>query len=634
MDSPEPRTRPDDTAVPAPPPGGRPRRRGWRWLKRTVLLLLALVALIVAFVVLFPKTAQRWAAAGMEWLLPRYLAANAGTGPFVSHLASRQEVKVPMRDLIQLATDLYLPAGPGPFPAIAVRTPYHKDEGRLIADFFVRYGYAVAVQDVRGRHGSEGEFYPFRAEGDDGVDFTRWLKQQPWCDGKIGAFGLSYLGFTQWAMATGNPDLTSIAPSLITANLYHGIYRGGAFGKLTFLHWSLTSHGRYGAWVDDAQVERGYRHFPLVESDDAASQDIPFYNDWVSHPVPDAYWRALSVDHRFSELTAPAFLTAGWYDFFLEGQLRDFALIQKAAVPGVRGRTKLLIGPWNHAFFNGNQQRYGIRQGRLELVPFEFVRLTKEWYDYSLKGIANGWDRRPPVRVYVLGQNMWRDEQEWPPARATHRPYFLHSRGNAQTLIGDGSLDLSPPTNAEPPDSFVFHPTNPVPTLGGSHGLPAACGPADQRAIEQRPDVLVYSTAPLAGPLLVMGPVSVRLFAASTASDTDFTAKLVDVFPDGQALIICEGVIRARYRNGLDQPELLPRGETCALEIAVGNTAVQFQPGHRVRLEISSSNFPRYDPNPNTGTEVAAERNPVPATQRVAHNPEFPSALILPVVVD
>ena len=624
-------------SLPAESSVNSPKKRGfgarcWRVLKWTLLVTLGVVVLAVGFAFLFPQTAKRWSTKGMEELLPRYLAWNAGTGRFTSHLASRQEVKSPMRDGVQLATDIYLPSGHGPFPTIAIRTPYAKTDGRLIGDFFARYGYAVAIQDVRGRFASEGEFYPFRAEVDDGVDFTRWLKQQPWCNGKIGGFGLSYLGFTQWAMAVGNSDLTSIAPTLITANLYHGLYQGGAFGKLTFLHWSLTSYGRRGDWAGAKNIDRGYQHFPLVESDDAALTNISFYDDWVSHPTPDRYWRDLSVDHRFAEMTAPALLTAGWYDFFLEGQLHDFELIQQTASPRVREQTKILIGPWNHAFFNGNQQRYGIRQGKLELVPFEFVRAAKDWFDYSLQGLNNGWDRRPPVRAYVLGANVWRDEKQWPPADANPRTFYLHSAGKAQTLDGDGTLDSHAPTEAEPADSFVFDPRKPVPTKGGAHGVPAACGPADQREVEARPDVLVYSSAPLTEPLLVMGPVTARVFASSTARDTDFTAKLVDVFPDGQALIVCEGVLRARYRNGLDKPELLEPGKIYPFDIHVGNTAVQFQPGHRLRLEISSSNFPRYDPNPNTGTDIATERNPVSATQTIFHTHELPSALMLPVV--
>ncbi len=604
----------------------------WRLLKRIIFLFLGVVVVLVGLKFFFPRQLERWTAAGMEKLIPHLLAWRAGTGRFETKFRPKQTVMVPMRDGIQLATDLYLPDAGGPFPTIVIRTPYAKSEGKLSGEFFARYGYAVAVQDVRGRHSSQGDFYPFRNEVEDGVVFTHWLKQQSWCNGKIGAFGPSYLGFTQWAMAVGNPDLSAIAPTFITANLYNGIYHDGTFCELTFLHWALSSYGRYGDMRGAANVQKGYDHFPLVESDDVALKDIPFFDDWVSHPTPDSYWRAINVDHRFADISAPAFLTAGWYDFFRDEQLEDFQLFQKTAPAAAREKTKLLVGPWNHGFFNGNQNLYGIQQRKLEVIPFDFVRETKAWYDYSLKGISNGWDKRPPVRLYVLGKNEWQDEQQWPPARAVSRSYYFHSAGKAQTLQGDGLIDVNLPTTAELEDSFVYNPRQPVPTRGGSHGQPAACGPADQREVEGRPDILVYSSSELAAPVLVMGPVAARLYASSTALDTDFTAKLVDVFPDGKALIVCEGIVRARYRNGMGQAELMEAGKIYPFTIKVGHTAVLFQPGHRIRLEISSSNFPRYDANPNTGAPIATERNPVPATQKIYHGKEYPSALILPVV--
>ena len=612
-------------------PAGKPRRRFRRILKWMLALSSGLVLLLASAWFVFPGTIQSWVAAGSAELLPHYLAWRAGTGSFQGGVPAGQTLQVPMRDGVSLATDVYLPTIAGPYPAIAIRTPYTKQEGRPVGEFFARYGYAVAVQDVRGRHASQGDFYPFRNEVTDGIDMTRWLKRQSWCNGRIGAFGGSYLGFTQWAMSIGNPEIAAIAPAFITANLYNGVYRAGAFGKLTFLHWCLTSCGRYGNMGGAVNILKGYQHFPLVESDDVALKDVPFYDDWVSHPTPDSYWQALSVDHRFAEMSAPAFLTAGWYDFFLDAQLDDFQHVQKTASPYVRQNTKMLVGPWNHAFFNPNQKQYGIRQGWLEVIPFEFVREVKAWYDYSLKGIPNGWDRRAPLRLYVLGENAWRDEQRWPPADVSDRPFYLHSGGKAETLQGDGSLDLNMPAGSEPADDFTYDPRNPVPTRGGSHGLPDSCGPADQREVEQRSDVLVYSSGPLKKPLLVMGSVAMRLFASTTAPDTDFTAKLVDVFPDGRSLIVCEGVVRARYRSGFERPELLETNRVYPFDIRVGNTAVLFKSGHRIRVEISSSNFPRYDPNPNTAGEVAAERNPVKASQKVWHNREHPSALILPV---
>lgn len=600
-----------------------------RWVVAPVLVLAALLA---GFRFFFPAAAKSVAEYCAAQFLIRALAFRSGTGWAGEGLRVQADRMVPMRDGMRLSTDLYLPTGSGRHPAILVRTPYKKAEGKLIGEFFARYGYVVAVQDTRGRHKSEGDFYPFRLEANDGIDFAAWVRQQPWCNGKIGAFGVSYLGFTQWAMAAGNPHLASFAPTFISGDLHEGIYKGGAFGQLTFLEWSLTSYGRYGDWAGAKNIKRGFGRLPLIEADDAALRDIPFYNDWVSHPEPDDYWAAMSASGRVEEITAPAFLTAGWYDFLLDGQMRDFQRIRRRAPAHVRAGTKILIGPWSHSFFNFNLKNYGIEQRRLEAIPFEFVKASKDWLDYSLKGAANGWERRPAVRAYVLGANTWRDEEEWPPRDAVDRSFYLRSGGRAKTLDGDGRLATAAPAAAEPEDTFLFDPANPVPTKGGGHGNAWTAGPIDQRDVERRQDVLVYTSDPVESPLIVMGHVRLRLFASSTARDTDFTAKLVDVFPDGRALIVCEGILRARYREGLDKPKLLEPGGVYPFDIELGPTAVSFQPGHRIRLEVSSSNAPRYDVNPNTGRAIATERTRVTATQRVLHGPAQPSALILPVV--
>lgn len=607
--------------------------RFMRAVSRWILAPILLIALLLAgFRFFFPEAARSAAAYCSVQLLIRGLAFRAGTGWAGEGLRVQADQMVPMRDGVRLATDLYLPAANGPHPAIIVRTPYNKDEGKLIGEFFARYGYVVAVQDTRGRHKSQGYFYPFRTEARDGVDLTAWVRRQPWSNGKIGAFGVSYLGFTQWAMAAGNPDLASFAPTFISGDLYEGMYKGGAFAQLTFLEWSLTSYGRYGDWNGAKNIRRGFGHLPLIDSDDAALRDIDFYNDWIAHPQPDAYWEPMSPSRRVEQINVPAFLTAGWYDFLLDGQMRDFERIRSRAPAHVRAASKILIGPWSHSFFNFNLKNYGIQQRLLEAIPFEFVKASKDWFDYSLKGASNGWDRRPAVRAYVLGANTWQDEDQWPPRDAIDRAFYLHSGGNARTLNGDGRLTPSPPAAPEPADTFVFDPANPVPTKGGGHGNAWAAGPVDQRDVERRQDVMVYTSDALNESLLVMGQIRTRIFASSTARDTDFTAKLVDVFPDGRALIVCEGIMRARYRNGMDRPALLEPGRVYPFDIELGPTAVSFQPGHRIRVEISSSNAPRYEVNPNTGGEIATETARIVATQRVLHNPGEPSALILPVV--
>jgi uncharacterized protein len=610
---------------------GRKRRRLRFLLKWIVAPAFLLILMAVGFFFIFPATARAWLEAGIWRAFPHYLAWRSETGSFASGVRI-ESVSVPMRDGIRLKADLYLPDPPGPFPVIVVRTPYTKAEAKPVGMFFARYGYAVLVQDVRGRHDSEGEFYPFTAEQADGTDLTGWLKQQSWCNGKIGAFGGSYMGITQWAMAGGNAEVTSITPVFATADLYSGLYQAGVFSKHTFLHWTLTSHGRYGNLSGARNIEKGYRHFPLRESDDAAGQDVEFFNDWVDRPVPDGYWRSMNHRDRFSSTSAPVFLIGGWYDFFAEATIDDFLLLRRTAPAEVREKSKLLMGPWSHEFFNPNLSNYGIEPRWMELIPFEVVHGVKSWYDHSLKAIDNGWENKAAVRVYVLGENVWRDEQEWPPAGAFMHTYYLRSEGRAGDDSENGRLDLEAPAADEPPDTFVYDPLDPVPTRGGRHGNHWTWGPADQREIAERPDVLVYTSEPLDEPLRVMGAVTARLFASSTAVDTDFTAKLVDVFPDGRALIICEGVIRARYRNGLHQPELLQPGEVYPFDIRIGNTAVLFARGHRVRLEVSSSNYPRYDANPNTGGAIATERHPLPATQNLFHGPEYPSSLVLPVV--
>lgn len=567
-----------------------------------------------------------------EAIICRFVARQAATGPFTSGVSLERNVLVPMRDGVRLATDLYRPTGPGPFPVILIRLPYGKSGiGGLLASFFARYGYLVAAQDTRGRYDSEGEFYPWACEQADGHDTVRWLAAQPWCNGKIGTLGASYFGYTQWALAPGNPQVTALLPIFTASSIYNAFYAGGAFLKMAALGWSLENCGRRYAAVGARKLWKGYEHLPLITSDDAALHNIPFFDDWVSHPTPDDYWAAIDVTAKIPTISAPVFLVSGWYDLFNVPQLDDWAEIQKRAKAPVRELSKIIIGPWNHSFVNPHQRNYGLR-APLWQYPLEPVGDWKRWFDYVLKGEPNGWGEQAPVRLYVLGENRWRDEQEWPLARTVYTRYYLHSAGRANTARGDGWLDACPPTDSEPADSFVYDPLRPVPTVGGANLDPRHAGPADQRRVEAREDVLVYSTSPLTQATEVTGPVVLTLFASSDAPDTDFTAKLVDVFPDGRALLLCDGIIRARYRNGLDRPELLQAGAVYRFTIRLGNTSVLFGAGHRIRLEVSSSNFPRFDRNPNTGTDVAREGQTRVARQRVWHDAERPSYLALPII--
>jgi len=541
-------------------------------------------------------------------------------------IAADRDVMAPMRDGVKLAADLYIPPGEGPFPVVLIRTPYNKQSNESMARGLAKQGYVCVVQDCRGRFNSEGKWDPFTAEQTDGKDTTEWVKSQRWCNGTIGTLGGSYFGYTQWALAPGNPDVAALAIFFSISNLYDAFYRGGALYERTWLSWSLLNHSSRQTPGALLRIEDGHAHLPLVEKDNVVFRDVPFFNYWVTHPLPNEYWQGLSLTERISEISAPMLLVSGWYDLFTDEQLRDFMLVRQHGQPKVKADTKIIVGPWNHTMANPNQKNYGI------VVPALYLTESlNQWFDYALKGEANGWQDRAPVRIFVLGENVWRDEQEWPLDRAVSTPYYLHSGGEANTSAGDGALSTRMPA-AEAADMFSYDPQVPVPTVGGSNLGPQESGPADQQEVEARQDVLVYSTEPLAEPVEITGPAMLTLYASSDAPDTDFTGKLVDVFPDGRALILCEGILRARYRNGMDKAALLDPGEIYEFTISLGNTSVLFGAGHRIRLEVSSSNFPRYDRNPNTGTEIATETHTRVANQKIFHDAEHPSHLTLPVV--
>jgi putative CocE/NonD family hydrolase len=379
---------------------------------------------------------------------------------------------------------------------------------------------------------------------------------------------------------------------------------GGAFSLKSALHWAVMSHGSRDVPPDPDALRRGYAGFPMIEADDRAAGDIPFFNDWATHTDRDDYWAAIDGDDRAARLKAPVLLMAGWYDPFLPGQLADFARIRRAADPRVAAESRLVIGPWAHAETVTYPDGATPRNFRLEcLAP------SVAWFDRHLRGFAS--PPTAPVRVYVQGVHRWRDEEEWPLARTRWTPYYLG---------GAGRLTADPPAD-EPPDTFVYDPRDPVPTAGGAMLGPGA-GVARQDAIEARSDVLVYSTPPLTEDVEVTGPVRLVLHVATTAPATDFTGKLVDVDEGGAAVNVCDGILRRTYSPG--------RADEITVEL--WPTSMVFRKGHRVRLEVSSSNYPRFDRHPNTGRPAATEAGPVAATQTVFHDAGRPSRLILPVV--
>jgi putative CocE/NonD family hydrolase len=547
-------------------------------------------------------------------------------------IAASLDVAVPMRDGVRLSANVFRPEAPGRYPTILVRTPYGKGTGiSPTYSPFVERGYAVVVQDVRGRYASEGVFRPLEQEPGDGDDTLNWIARQPWSDGKIGMLGASYLGIVQWKVAAlNNPHLKAIFPAVSGCDDYLDRFYspGGAMKLGQRLLW-MSENLRAPRFHPD--FAKFVLHLPLRTADTAATgQTSSMFQEAVAHPAYDSFWKSISVREQLDKIRVPVFSVGGWFDNFVESDLEAYERLRKNS-----GVHRILIGPWPH---NKAAKMEGVDFGPDADIPLRGLQM--QWFDQFLKGKDTPLLSQAPVRVFVMGANRWRDEREWPPPAHRER-FYLESRGHANTLSGDGWLRLGasadPASSARATDRFVFDPHDPVPTAGG-----AACcnpkvfpwGPKDQRAVERRRDVLVYTSAPLKRDLEVVGPVRVVLYAATSARDTDFTAKLVDVFPDGRAQNLTDGILRLRYRKSLEKPELARPGEICKMAIDAGVTGNVFQKGHRIRMEISSSNFPRFDRNPNTGDPVADATELRKASQTVYHDARRPSYVVLPVLED
>jgi putative CocE/NonD family hydrolase len=550
------------------------------------------------------------------------------------------DVAVPMRDGVRLSADVYFPnAGPGPWPVLLSRTPYDNNLLMDLGFFWAQHRYVYVAQDVRGRYDSEGVFVPWDHETDDGYDTLDWIGAQPWCDGNIGMTGGSYLGQVQWqAAVTGHPLLKAIVPRVMGNNLWDSPhYQGGAFGLGVNAVWGWRTMGRTMQRIDRIDWPVVLRTLPLRAMETISGKQHPAYATWLEHHDYDDYWRATAVDEHFARITIPVLQVCGWYDLYAGGMMANFAgLCAKAGSALARSNQRIIMGPWTHSqagiappgTTNAGDRDFGL----VSLLDTRVIELA--WFDHWLKGIDNGADREPAVKLFVMGDDAWRDEREWPLARTQWTPYYLHSGGRANTLHGDGWLSPGPPGD-EPDDTFIYDPKHPVPTLGGCN----CCNPEivpwgvyDQRPIEMRDDVLVFTTQPLDHDLEISGPIVVHLFAATDGPDTDFTAKLIDVFPDGTAWNLCDGIIRSRYRNGRNPAELLTPGQVEEFVIDCWVTSNLFRAGHAIRLEISSSNFPRFDRNLNTGAPIGDDAAPRIARQRVVHDAAHPSHVVLPII--
>ena len=585
----------------------------------------------------FPATTERDPTVRLTTFVPlardaalRYNLVVRDAPPFID--AERiviQFIDLPvlMRDGVRLSADVRLP-GPGrKFPTVLLRTPYNNTGFGPGEHAFIGRGYAVVRQDCRGRFDSEGRFDPLR-EDEDGYDTIAWIRAQPWSDGRVGMYGSSYNGLTQLTAAWTRPEgLLAICPSVMGRDLFKDlVYHNGVFGLAIAVGWGMGVAGHSGQGNDTTDWERVFRHLPLMTMDEAGGYRLDYVREWLSHPVYDATWARVSVENHYRDFDAPAVHTGGWYDMYSDGVVRNFCGMRAQAGPRARGAQKLIMGPWGHGL--GTRAIGQLDFGEQAAVGLQGV--YDRWLDRWVKGEQNGIDREAPVRIFIMGANVWRDEQEWPLARAVETPFYLAAEGPANSLYGKGGLTRRPGSATET-DAYVYNPDNPVPTLGGCASR-TATGPNDHTPIERRDDVLVYTSEVLQEPVEVTGFVRAVLYAASDAPDTDFVARLCDVHPDGRSIIICDGIARARFREGLDREVMMTPGTVYKFEIDMSVTSNAFLPGHRIRVEITSSCFPRFCRNLNTGEPVATGTRMQTARQTVHHSVKHPSCVVLPVV--
>jgi len=545
-------------------------------------------------------------------------------------------IKQEMRDGVKLSSDIYLPDARGKFPVLITRSPYMTVEGfqkrfSEEAKFFARQGYAFVIQDCRGKNDSEGTFHPFFDDPTDGFDTLNWCAKQEWSNGKLGTIGASYQAWNQWAAATQNPPNLRAMVSIVALPdpVLNVPFQNGAL-VLWMAEWMATVDGKKNTAPSIYDASELFNHLPLRTMDERfGRKESSIWQNWIRHPSADDYWKHSFYQDKFSQIDLPVLHISGWYDDDLIGTHINYTSMRKSAKSeNARNNQKLIIGPWPH-HVNVTRQLATIDFGQSALIDLRKIEL--EWFDYWLKDIENGIMKQPKVDIFTMGSNEWRKGESWPLERTQYVEYFLHSNGRANTSTGDGKLSSTKANKEEPCDSYRYDPADSCPNIYDTSAM-AAEGPFDQRPIERREDVLVYSTPVLDANLEVTGPVRVKLFASTSARDTDFWTQLVDVFPNGYSMHLTEGIIRARYRNSLEKPELMEPEKVYEFDIDLWITSNVFQRGHRVRLDVSSSSFPKYDRNPNTGNQFGADTTLNVADQRVYHNERHPSHILLPVI--
>jgi len=550
---------------------------------------------------------------------------------------------IPMRDGVKLSSDFYFPDVEGKFPAILIRTPYDNSSARYdrYGKFYASRGYAVCIQDCRGRYDSEGQWYPFVGEEYDGFDTIEWMASQPWSNGKVGMTGVSYVGFVQWMAASEQPPhLTCIfsygSPSDIFGDTWFSF---GTLYLMDSITWAFMMDGRTNQNMGVHDWLNLKDHLPLLTLDEFVGRKIGFWKDWLSHRHWDEYWAKQGLKGKFGKINVPSVTVTGWYDDGQHGSLENYYGLMKEGTEQARKNAKLIIGYWRHGGPYPHTENYYTKLGDFEFGPDALLDLESyelRWFDYWLKGHPNKIMNEPKVKLFILGENTWREEKEWPLPDTKYTKFYFHSGGKANTLYGEGSLDTIAP-GKEPPDEYTYDPADPVPSIRGGTGARGGISsdPIDQRINEKRMDVLCYTSDVLKEELEVTGTIEIVLYAASSAVDTDFCGKLIDVHPNGAAYNVCyaaSGFLSARFRESLDNPSLIEPGKVYKYEISLRPTGIVFKKGHRIRVEISSSDFPIFNRNLNTGKNPYTSTEMVKANQTIFHSAEYPSHIVLPVI--
>jgi putative CocE/NonD family hydrolase len=555
---------------------------------------------------------------------------STGSGPAYDVKIEFNE-RVPMRDGVELSADIYRPAAAAQFPVILTRTPYNKSTERGnhlgVGRYFASHGYVYVAMDVRGRGDSDGAFVPYRNEGPDGFDSIEWCAKQRWSSGKVGTIGSSYLGYDQWLAALQQPP--HLATMIVLAAPPDPFVESPTgLQSPSYLSWYhlLLGHTLHNAAAVDWNSV--YLHLPLSAMDQAGGFQAPYWQDILNHPGINSWWEPLIYQNKFDRVKLPILHVSGWYDDEQAGAVMNYVgMTQKGATPDARNNQKLLMGPWPHAV-NSTRKLGAVDFGPSALIDLDGYQLR--WFDHWLKAAENGIMAEAPVRIFLMGRNEWQDHAEWPIHGTRLVKYYLQSNGRANSLFGDGTLIPQSPASA-PPDHFTYNPLDPVPFIMESTYAQLG-GPDDYRPVERRDDVLVYTSESLDTARVICGPVRAHLSASSSAVDTDFMVKLIDVWPNGFAQRLTDGMVRARYREGGDRPSLIEPGKIYSFDVDAWNTCEEFGKGHRIRVEVASSAFPKYDRNQNTGEALGKTADTKVADQTVYHDAEHSSYIALPIV--